>query len=612
VRTVWPAVSATGNAKLTVNKPRSGKSYGRISEDIKEEILDRTDLVALIGDYTALKKSGARFMGLCPFPEHKDKDPSFSVNPEKGFYYCFGCQQSGNAITFVQRIQGLNFLEALEYLARRAGVVIPTTDSAKERLRESLLEILEEAGRYYETQLRSGAGQAAREFLTGRGLTDETIEKFRLGFAPSGWENVGPVLLRKGAREGDLQRAGLIVRREGGGGSYDRFRNRIMFPIWNRSGRVIAFGARRIDPEDEPKYLNSPESDLFKKGATLYAYHLAKSHIHESREACMVEGYMDVISLHQHGFQNVVATLGTAMTVMHWKSLERLTDRLHLLFDADSAGVRAALRGIDILLEQDVSPRIVLLEEGTDPDSFIREKGSEAFREVLERSEEAIDFRLREVMRGQESLEGEEQINAVKAILPTLSSVKNRVRRTQWVRRAAQTLRIREEDLFSDLAGFTSAQRDRRLPREAQGAEPDPAFRAKEGLIALLLADKPVHNIVHQLLEEAPARDQMDRILESLVELIRGGERLSVGRLERTFDPEALSIVSRIMNRDEPIPEKYPRAAKHYAQTIRQSYIAALDAIYGDLSYEDREAMKSCHALHARRVRLGMGEAWRA
>ncbi|HRT67855.1 MAG TPA: DNA primase, partial [Bacteroidota bacterium] len=361
-------------------------------EDIKQEILERSDIVEIISESVFLKKVGKNFVGLCPF--HSEKTPSFNVSQEKKIYKCFGCGRSGNVFTFLMENNGMTFREAMNYLAKRYGIAIDTTQENKEKKskQEDILNVMEEATNYYQSLLKKKSGASCREYFEKRGISQQTIEEFRLGYSPDSFNETSNYLRSKGYSDEILLDAGLLVQNEKGN-LYDRFRGRAMFPITDIFGRVIAFGARLIsDDKSQPKYINSPQTMLYDKSSVLYGLSQAKSQIINKKEAILVEGYMDVITMHQWGYKNAVASSGTSLTAEQLKLLSRYTKNLNILYDADEAGQNAAERAIEIALQQEFDISIITLPEGEDPDSILREQGPNAFRKYLDGKLNFIEF----------------------------------------------------------------------------------------------------------------------------------------------------------------------------------------------------------------------------
>ena len=364
--------------------------------DLRDTIRDRIDLAELVSEYVRLERAGKNFKGLCPF--HTEKTPSFFVSPALNRFHCFGCGASGDVFTFLMRIEGLSFREAMRRLAERAGIELREETLPQETPdeRDRLRRLVYAANFFYRQCLRRAPH--AQQYLTQRGLTPETIEAFELGYAPDGWDHLLRFLQRHNFSLGDAERAGLLKARDDGSGYYDRFRNRITFPIHDASGRVVAFGARTIGDE-EPKYLNSPETPLFEKRNTLYGWHRARSAILRQRAALIVEGYLDLIMLHQYGFTHSVATLGTAFTDEHAARLKRLAERVYLMFDSDAAGVRATLRAGEALAQAGVPTLVVRLPEGEDPDSLLRTQGAAALQRALDAAIPLALFGIEQVIR---------------------------------------------------------------------------------------------------------------------------------------------------------------------------------------------------------------------
>lgn len=363
------------------------------SDDIIEEVRTRNDIVDVISGYVKLQRKGSSYFGLCPF--HNEKSPSFSVSPSKQMYYCFGCGAGGNVFNFVMEYENYSFGEALSHLADRAGVQLPRIEYSSEarekaKQRETLLEINRQAAQYFYYQLRRENGQIGYRYLTGRGLSDETIRKFGLGYSDKFSDDLYKFLKGKGYGDDQLRDSGLFNVDERHG-MYDKFWNRVIFPIMDVNNRVIGFGGR-VMGDGKPKYLNSPETKIFDKSRNLYGLNVART----SRKPYLIlcEGYMDVISMHQSGFTNAVASLGTSLTSGHASLLKRYTQEVLLLYDSDEAGVKAALRAIPILREAGINSRVVDLKPHKDPDEFIKTEGAEAFQQRLDQARDSFMFRV--------------------------------------------------------------------------------------------------------------------------------------------------------------------------------------------------------------------------
>ena len=365
----------------------------RYSDDIMEEVRQKNDIVDVVSQYVKLTRKGSSYFGLCPF--HNEKTPSFSVTPGKQMYYCFGCGAGGNVFNFIMEYENYTFGEALKHLAERAGVELPQIEYSKEvqekaRQKAELLEINKQAAQYFYYQLRTEKGQQGYQYLAGRGLSEETMRKFGLGYSDKFSDGLYRYLKSKGYQDERLRESGLFNVDERHG-MYDKFWNRVIFPIMDVNNRVIGFGGR-VMGDGKPKYLNSPETKIFDKSRNLYGLNIARTT--RKKYLILCEGYMDVISMHQAGFTNAVASLGTALTSGHASLLKRYTQEVLLLYDSDEAGVRAALRGIPILREAGVNSRVVNLRPYKDPDEFIKNMGSEAFEERLNQASDSFLFRV--------------------------------------------------------------------------------------------------------------------------------------------------------------------------------------------------------------------------
>ena len=421
----------------------------RIPEELKQEILARTDLVALVGEQVELKKAGGAHKGLCPF--HNEKSPSFQVRPQVNRWNCFGCQRYGDAIAFLQEHQGLSFREALEQLAARAGIAIPEdAPSPEERRRQSTRERLHrataEAAALYRQLLASSEGDAARAYLAGRGIHAEAIESFGLGLAPDAWDRLAGHLRQRGISAEDACAAGLVGSRPRGG-HYDKFRHRVMCPVQLPAGEVVAFSGRLL-PGDEssgdgqaPKYYNSPESPIFKKGHVLFGLRQARAHLRKAGRVLVVEGNFDCVALHQAGFTETVATLGTALTEEQVRSLRLIAPQVVLCFDGDRAGRAATLKAIAQLVAADVEARVALLPAGQDPDSFVRSQGAEAFGKLVDRAQPAVEHFIHDVWsRSDHSVARRE--DALREAAAVLCRVASDTRRQMWGMELATALGV--------------------------------------------------------------------------------------------------------------------------------------------------------------------------
>ena len=416
------------------------------SDDIVEEVRMKNDIVDVISGYVKLQKKGSSYFGLCPF--HNEKSPSFSVSRQKQMYYCFGCGAGGNVFTFVMEYENYSFVEALKFLADRAGVELPEAEYSKEEkerrdLKQILLDMNKLAAKYYYAQLISENGKAAHEYLTKRGLDEGTIRQFGLGYSNKYSNDLYQYLKMKGYNDEQILKAGLINADEKHG-AYDKFWNRVMFPIMDTNNRVIGFGGR-VMGDTKPKYLNSPETMIFDKSRNLYGLHRART----SRKPYFLicEGYMDVISMHQAGFTNAVATLGTALTAGHASLIKRYVNEVYLTYDSDEAGTKAALRAVPILKEAGISAKVIRMEPYKDPDEFIKNLGAEAFEERIAKARNGFMFGLEMLEQDYDMQSPEGKTAFFREAAKRLGEFEEEIERNNYIEAVAKTYRIGYEEL---------------------------------------------------------------------------------------------------------------------------------------------------------------------
>jgi len=425
-----------------------------IPEEKISEIKHAADIVDVISEVVLLKRAGQNFIGLCPF--HSEKTPSFTVSPDKQMFHCFGCGEGGNVFSFLMKHQGLSFPEAVRAVAGRYGIDLPVYMDKRQRKaaseRQRLLNVNRQAFQFYRRQLADRRrGEEVRAYLEKRGIQASAVEKFGIGYAPPGWDNLLRYLTARGVSPTLAQTAGLVVPRRQGGGYYDRFRNRVMIPIFNLAGEVIAFGGRVLD-DAEPKYLNSPETPLFNKRRTLFNLQRARTRCRQSGEVIIVEGYFDLIALDQAGVENVVATLGTALTPEHVRVLKGHAQRMVLVYDGDAAGRKAAERSHEIFGRQAVEARVAVLPEGHDPDSFVARHGVEAFHKLVAEAPGMFSF----LLEAAASRHGDgiaARLRVVAELVPVLARVEDRVARSLYVRELADRLDVPERDILEKIRG---------------------------------------------------------------------------------------------------------------------------------------------------------------
>ena len=470
----------------------------RIPEETIEKIKEENDIVDIISETVSLKRSGSSYIGLCPF--HNDKSPSFSVSQNKQIYKCFSCGESGNVITFVMKSKNMNFIEALKYLADKVNIPLDLGNGeSKEvtRRKELLYKVNVEAGRFFFYNLMQN--KIPKDYFLNRGINPRTIRHFGLGYAKDGWSNLIYHLKKKGFKEDLLLEAGLILKNEKRGTFYDRFRNRVMFPVFDIKGRVIGFGGRVLD-DSKPKYLNSPETQIFHKGTNLYGLNFALKNKIPDRYFIIVEGYMDCISLHQYGITNAVASLGTALTTNQARMLKRYADKVIISYDADVAGQNATIRGLKILRDAGLDVRVLLIPEGKDPDEFLRINGKEAFLKLIEKAVPLLDYRLRRASEGVNFKDEQSLIKYGKRVADILLEL-DPIEKDVYIKKISENTGLKEQSIY-DLISVEKSRKNNSNMNNLEDVRTklyvEPAYlKAEKSLLKLMINDYYFDEIVN-------------------------------------------------------------------------------------------------------------------
>ncbi|HET9480485.1 MAG TPA: DNA primase [Candidatus Polarisedimenticolia bacterium] len=518
--------------------------------DFVDKVRTAVDIVALVSEAVPLKKAGRKYRGLCPF--HPEKTPSFYIDDEKGLFYCFGCQAGGDAFKFVMLRENVEFLEAARILAHKLGVPVTESRPGRRSERETLLAAHRAAVDFYHGLLtRRPQGKAALAYLEKRGISAETIERLEIGFAPEGWDALKGHLVGKGYTADQLVTGGLLSRKEGGSSTYDRFRNRVIFPIRNLSGEVIGLGGRILG-DGQPKYLNSAETPIYNKRENLYGLDLSRAGIRETGEAVVVEGYLDFASLHQAGIANVVATLGTAFAEEQVSLLRRFTGRIVINYDPDTAGASATRRSIDLLLAHGFKVRVLQLEPGKDPDEFVRSHGLQEYRARLDVAPRYFDYLVDRAVEGRDLSDYEVKSSALKEMLPVLSQVPDRVERSGYVNALAERLGIDDALMLAELRDGVAKGGRPRLPARMETT----AARVHEvdgRLVRALLEGPDVRaGILAGLDEEDLAGSPVEEIVRAISALAQRGDEVSYSRLSEVLREPARSLLARLAMKPEP------------------------------------------------------------
>lgn len=546
-----------------------------------DELTARCDIVDIVSRYVQLKRSGANYFGLCPF--HNEKSGSFSVSPDKQIFYCFGCHAGGGVISFIMRAEGLEFPDAVAFLAKQINLPIPEDrrDPYAGRRRERLLNLMRDAARFYYAELWKPENAKVQQYFAKRGLRRKTMNNFGLGFAPDSFFATMDAMQTKGYTKEELLDCGLVARSEKGN-LYDKFRNRVMFPIIDQRGNVIAFGGRVMD-DSKPKYLNSPETTIFHKGRNLFALNLARKT--KSDYFILAEGYMDVIALHQAGFDSAVASLGTALTDEQARMIARHTKNIVISYDADGAGQAASQRAIDILKKADLSVKVLKMPGAKDPDEFIREKGPDAFRRLIEHSENHNAYRLEAIAAKFDLEEDEQRVEFLREAARMLAAIDGAVEREVYAGRAAQMAGVSKDAMEVEVKRALAIRRKqqrtaqhREIRAPAQAAQPKDrtlhypdivSARAEEGILALIFNDS---TLLSYLADKITPQDFTAPVLRKLFahaqNLYNAGRPVTIGAFEGYLEQNELSLLARIA--DMPVPAQRERAIDDYIQKIRE------------------------------------------
>jgi DNA primase len=515
---------------------------GLIPENILEEILGRVDIVEVVGGVIPLKRAGRNFKACCPF--HQEKSPSFMVSPDRQIYHCFGCGESGNAFKFLMRHERMEFPEAVEMLAKKAGVALPETprqNPAATNLITSIFKANELAVLCYEHSLRSIEGTKAKDYLAIRGISEQSARLFKIGFATERWDSLMNHLRAQGVNLSVMEKAGLILPKDAGG-YYDRFRNRLMFPIFDLKNRPLGFGGRVLD-QSLPKYMNSPETTVYTKGRHLYGLNWSKDAIRDSDSAAVVEGYLDFILPYQAGFKNIVASLGTALTLEQIRLLKRYTHNVTLVYDGDPAGEMASLRSLDIFIEEEMRVKVATLPKGFDPDSFVRKFGVDRFRELVSQAKSLFDYKLG-ILRSrfdQNGAEGKAEISA--QMIESIVKFKSAVLQSEYLKRLSQELDVREESLLQEMRKKKSS-----VPLQQQQSvtakKPAAINPTEKLLIRLMLEENKLIERIRNSLEPADFNDaRASRIVSVMFDLAGQGRRVEPRTLINHFNEEDVSQI---------------------------------------------------------------------
>lgn len=559
-------------------------------EAFVERVSEQTDILRIVQGYVPLKRRGNRYWGCCPF--HQEKTASFSVLPDKGFFYCFGCHAGGNAFKFLSLIENISYFDAIKLQAEKLGIPLPERkrspqEVARDREIQDLRKVNELARDFFHNCLTmTRMGERGKAYFAGRGIRQETIEEFQLGYAPPAWDKLSTAFLKRGIKQEFLLASGLCAERKQGGGLYDRFRGRVIIPIADERGRVVGFGGRVLD-DSTPKYLNTPETVLFNKRKLLFGLDRSHRAIQQEGRAIVVEGYMDAISVFDAGVHNVVASLGTSFTPEHAKKLLHYAPEICFCYDSDEAGQKATIRALSIVRDTGARVRVIVVPDGKDPDEFIRKHGADAFRALVEKALPLVEYRLRYVLShtNYDTLDG--KVKALHEMMPVLAGIREAAVRSEYERRLAQTLMLDEGIVRSELHHYRPEAEDAvRQPIRKAVAKADTALR-KAGRLVIRMAWQDAAVIAH--LETIvplegirdPAQREILTFLKTAAEEGRPVDDMSAATLSDEAAAElSRSLVEDLGGRDE---------TEAYDDSLRVLRKAYLNALYTEHSRKANE-----------------------
>ncbi|MCR5756289.1 MAG: DNA primase [Selenomonas sp.] len=527
-------------------------------DEFVEQVTAQSDLLQVVQGYVPLKRKGNRYWGCCPF--HGEKTPSFSVVPDKGFFYCFGCHAGGNVFKFLSLIENISYFEAIKLQAEKLGIPLPQRQKspqeiAREREIADLRKVNEMARDFFHNCLTlTRLGEPGKAYFGGRGISAETIEEFKLGFAPQAWDKLSTAFLKRGVKKDFLLAGGLAAERQNGDGIYDRFRNRVMIPIADERGRVVGFGGRVLD-DSTPKYLNTSETVLFNKRRILFGLDRANRAIKQAGYAIVVEGYMDAISVFSAGVKNVVASLGTAFTPEHCKLLLRYASSIYFCYDSDDAGQKATIRALSIVQNTGATVRVIVVPDGKDPDEYIRKHGAEAFQQLVKKALPLVEYRLQYVLKNFDHATLEGKVKALHAMLPVLTGIREPAMLGEYIKRLAQALLLDEGIVRDELRRFGRHS----LPEDGVSVQREPIRQAvqrtdtalqRAGRVVIRLAwqDSGILQHFATMVPLASLDNRYQReILLALQELAVQGKNINDAEVNQRLSEEAVAELSRAM-----------------------------------------------------------------
>ncbi|MGI8732349.1 MAG: DNA primase [Pyrinomonadaceae bacterium] len=569
----------------------------RYPQTFIDDLKRQADIVRVVQDYVTLKKKGANWMACCPF--HKEKTPSFSVSPAKEIFYCFGCHKGGSVFNFVMEMERVSFPESIKLVAEKTGVPMPKLemDSRFEARRSEIDDVIQLntwALEWWEQQLdhESGEARAAREYLAQREISDETRKTFRLGLAPDSWDALSSHLRQKGANQDQIDRSGLVARKEDTGRTYDRFRGRLIFPVMDIQGKPIAFGGRTLKNEDA-KYINSPETAAYVKGRNLFGLNLTRDEIRKQDYAILVEGFLDLIVPYQFGVRNVVASLGTALTPDQVKLLSRFARKVVVNYDGDRAGVQAAKKAIEILLTEDLEVKVLVLPDNADPDEFIRKVGASEYQRQRGEAQPHIQFVIDQAVRDRKLTNPAQKEAAIDEVIPFIRAVRSRIQKREYFDIAMDSLRIADVSLRRELWQSLRGGNGARPVRKSDPGGHAQATPAEQRLLSVLFADPNLRRDVLPMLHTEDYEDlPTAAIFRALRELEAAGRDIDFESLSEKTEGDVLStrLLPMLLMSESLHASNEHYSAEECVHTFRLMKVnQRIEEIRGELAAAERE-----------------------
>ena len=576
-----------------------------IPDSFIDELVARSDIVDTVSSYVPLTKKGGNYWGLCPF--HNEKTPSFSVSADKQIYHCFGCGKGGGVISFVMEMETASFPDAVRLLAQRAGMEMPEelNNAGESRRKERLLQLNREAARYFYANLALPQAKIGVEYLNRRGLSRRTVMNFGLGYALDSWDGLIAAMTARGYSKGELLEAGLVVKNTNGR-IYDRFRNRVMFPIIDVRGNVIGFGGRVLD-DSTPKYLNSPDTPVYNKSRNLFALNIAKKS--KRGQIILTEGYMDTISLHQAGFDCAVASLGTSLTQEHAQLLSRYTKEVIIAYDGDGAGVKAAQRAISIFEKTGLTVKVLQVRGAKDPDEFLKKYGPEAFERLMSESENQVEYRLLQVQKKYDLSADDQKVSYLKEAAELVASLSSPVEREVYGRKAAAAADF-SPDAMAQEVERARKRRNWKVKKQEERRELTPAVQrqpqnrsfkytdmrsamAEEGVLRLMLLDPALFRRAEALTPEDFSSPLLGKVFRLLRQRWRDGKELQAAALAGALEPEEMSHLAALLQKPESLSNG-EQALRDYIRIIQMERVKREGAEGQDLllAYREKKGME--------------------